>query len=423
MIVPNQYQPIDQYAKEQAGKLTVHIRRLSDIPSSADPDFKRFFKENNFENILAYFGHSIVFDSVVQEPMIMKNGILTKWSEVKECFIKLSNDGRAARNPNPPMLMPYDWQYTMDGIIERNAIKWSELKPFDKDRVDPRPGHYFVELMSKARSRINPFSRHCYLRLIDDVGNVISVGFCSRTPSCFPFRAQKAKLISPDPYEMLSGKMFCSRILIDKARYDHLKARVELDQRTQNLYFSMVTRNCSIYCCDLLNEIGVKIYNMEFPDQALRRNISYRCGCKPPKCVSIAIEWVAKFFRLLLSPITNLVMLILGASYKDADIIETERLHKLEWFKQPKKPFESCKALIDGTNFSFGTVWKVTAWQKKLEKYRKELMESITKEKTDLEARQKSALSEEQRKKFEDQLFHAKYDLPQDFFEPSQTGG
>lgn len=377
---------------------SVSVQPVIDVATQAKkahPDFFKFIIENHLESRFAFFNHSVTYTRD-GEPQILLEGQPTRWSDAKMTIFKTASP--------PSLQLPFDWKYNGQGIVEKKMITWKQLEPDWKDRADPRPGHFFVELVSK-QSGCMGVSRHCWLRLIDDQSNVISVGFGGKVLKWLPFRAQKGKLMSPDPGEFESGHTHCTRMLIPKRMYNKLKARIENDQKTRNVYFNMITRNCSVYACEILKEI-VNIDNREYPTQALGRLICNKLNIKPPRFVCVIFDYIAQFFRILLSPIYCIGILILGGAYKDRGVADVEK-HSHLWDQQPEKPFSRVWSFFNGSNFRFGTGWKVTKWQREVAQWRAQQIQEIEYEKAHT-----LRLTPEKTKEFERRIFLAKYRVP-----------
>lgn len=308
---------------------------------------------NEINKFAARFGHQ------TNPGEFMLEGKLTKSDEVIK---RLFKDG--------PVLatLPHGFKYNEQGIVEKNQIKWTLLEPDWKDKT-PVIGKCFLEVVTLNKGFIG-ISRHCWIRLIDANGGVISVGFCGKVLKWLPFRAQKGKLASPDPGEFdTEGTKRVTRFMIDQDAYDHVKARVESDQKNKNLYFNMITRNCSVYVTELLKSIGINIENKEYPTQAAARGIFKKLNITPSPCVQKAMFYIAQVFRFILSPIYHLGILILGACYSDREAKALSQ-YKASWPKQPNKPFRNFWSLFDPSDLRFATGWKIAEWQEWVERKR-----------------------------------------------------
>lgn len=372
---------------------------LNAIPQEF-PDFVKFFKENDIKKYIEFFDHKIRLDEKNKQPLILLENEIISWSEAKLRIF----------GPNEPesLMLPHGWKYNEKGFVQKNLIKWETLEPDWHDKIDPQPGHFFVELVSKKKGW-GGFSRHCSLRLIDEQTGVTSVGFCGKNFKWLPFRGQKGKFASPDPGEFVSGKEYRTRIEITANEFLKLKTRIENDQKNKNVYFNFVSRNCSTYCCEVLSEIGININNCEFPGQALWRKVFSKLKIRPYPAVVKAFHCISMFFRYLFSPIHNLGIFLLGGTFANKDIRVIERAEGEKWPKKPNKPFKDVASFFNCSNFKFATGWKVTTWQYAVGKYRAENILKIQEEIHQKELIR--SLTEAERKQYDDILFQAKYGL------------
>lgn len=393
----------NQFILNQASYPQIEVNTKQDVNKQfkSHPDFIEFFSVNNLEDVLSFFDHKIVNDTNTNEPLINCNGKCTPWSQVKEELF--------GKEKVVSFKLPHGWKYNEQGIVKKNCVKWTILEPDWKDKVDPKPGEHFVELVSEKKGCCG-VSRHCWLRLIDDKTNVTSVGFCGKMYKFFPIRGQKGKLVSPDPCEFHNKevKKYCTRIKVTNVQYEALKNKIENDQNNKNLYFNLQTRNCSMYAVEVLKTIGINIDNREYPSQALARwAFSWMANIKTPKCITTALHYIAQFFRIILSPFYSLLLLGLGGAYTDKDITELEKQYGDRWAEKPNKPFTRWLPLLDGSILQFGTVWKVTEWQRVIDNERSSAMAKIQQE-WDL----KPNCSAEEAEQFKKRIDEARYAMP-----------
>lgn len=365
------------------------------------PDFITFFKKNNLEDFLNFYLHEIQLRDDGQVYLLVENEMLP-WTEAKR---KIFGDGRDPTD----LTLPHGWKYNYHGFIKKDLIRWTKLETTWKDRAN-LPGHYFLEVVSKQRDCIG-FTNHCILRLIDNNTNVTSVGFCGTSMLRWrPFRGQKGKLASPDPMEHLRGRFTCTRIEITNEEYQRIKDKIETDQKEKNIYFNFITRNCSSYCCEVLKTIGIDIENDEYASQAIIRRIITWLKIKVPKCALMALHYVSHFFRLLLGPVYNLAIFILGASSVDKEMAEILKERREKGLAEPKQPFQSFCAIFDGSNFKFKTGWKISSWQRSVAAYRARQVKLI--EETMKSAGHGGELTREQIQMFDKLLFEARLARP-----------
>jgi hypothetical protein len=358
------------------------------------PDFFQFCRENT--SYLRFFEHKPTYKN--GEPQILLEGVLTPWKEAKS---KIFGD-----KPPASLKIPHGWKYNANGVVYKNMIHWNKLEPDWKDPT-PMPGHFFIELVSVTKG-----TRHCWIRLIDDQSNVISLGFCGYIYKWLPFRASKGKLVSPDPNEFDKAPHVCTRIEISSEQYQSIINKAETDQKNKNVFFNLITRNCSIYACDILKEIGINIRNREYPSQILTRWALSALNIKIPPCVAVGLNYVAAFFRLLLSPIYLIGVFVLGGTYSNSDIQNIEKENSSKWPTQPRKLFNGWVSLLNNSNFSFGTGWKVREWQKTISEWREK---QYQKELSQIERERRTCLhyiTAEQEEDFKNRLFKAKYGFP-----------
>lgn len=317
-------------------------------------DYYQFCNEN--AQYMQFFGHGD--PKLKPEPQLLVEGRMLSWTQAKSLIFGNDYSGT--------LKLPIGWKYNANGVVKKDLIQWDQLETEWQDTSEDRMnGQHYIEVASISKDW-----RHCWIRLIDDKGGVISVGFVGKIYHWLPFRAAKGKLMSPDPYEFKDAPKMTTRIAVSAERYNKIKERIESDQKNKNLYFNQITRNCSTYVCELLNEIGIKIDNREFPTQAIGRTILRVCNIKMPECILAAFNAVAMVFRALLSPIYLLGMLILGASYTNKDIKEIERDFENKWPVKPRKLFQSSQSLFDCSNFWFSATWRLREWQRTIAAYR-----------------------------------------------------
>jgi hypothetical protein len=362
------------------------------------PDFFQFCRENT--SYLRFFNHKPTYKN--GEPQILLEGVLTPWSEAKP---KIFGD-----KPLVSLKIPHGWKYNANGIVHKDMIHWNKLEPDWKD-PEPQPGHYFIEIVSKQRGFLG-LSRHCWVRLIDAESNVISVGFGGKVLKCGTFRSQKGKFVSPDVGEFEDGIEHKTRIVISKKDHDNIKERIEFDQKTKNVYFNMITRNCSMYACALLKEIGITIDNREFPTQALARWFFKKLGVNINLTVLKVINYAAFIFRILLSPFYLILILALGAGYSDNAILKIEKEHGKDWPEKPVRPFQHFSSLFNCANFNFGTGWKVTEWQQTVQEWREKQYHNELSQIALARRMALTPITAEQEEYFKNRLFQAKYGFP-----------
>ncbi len=337
------------------------------------PDLAEFMRKNKLEKHMRFFDHQLKLDPLTLEPLLLVKGNLIPWSKAKDLIF----------GPVLPssLSLPHGWKYNDQGIVDKNLIKWTKLEPDWKDKTNPIPGHFFIELMCVKKNMW-----HCWVRLIDDQTQVISTGLCGKVTAWLPLKRRKGKLASPDPGEFIRADKMSTRFEISAEQYAKLKAKIENDQ-TKPISFHLMKRNCAVYALELLKEIGIQVDNREYPAQALLRSALSNLNVKPPEKAMIALHYVAHFFRTLLSPLYNLLLLPLGGEFA-----------------------------LTPSSLKFATGWKVHAWQEKVAEWRQEQLRAIQQEK-----QEKAFITPEEEQAFERRIFEATYGIPPVEFLPTTT--
>lgn len=312
------------------------------------PDFIVFLK--SISSYMSFFNHTIkVLDN---EPAVLFHGKYLKWSKLKQILVK---DGALKS-------LPYGFRYIEKGIQRQNLVKWTKLTPCWMDKLDGEKGHYYLDIISDKKGFLG-LSRHCYLHLVDSNRQVYSVGYCGKVYKWLPLRLQKGKFASPDPGEFDKRKeQLVTRIEITREKFLQLKKKIEKDQIEKPFNFHMVRNNCSKYVARVLSELNVKLYNEEYPSQALGRIVCAKLGIVPSKTSQKIIHYIAQFFRVILFPFYLFGLWVAGYFYKNSDVKLNEKIPKPE-----------SKKTIDMLRVATG--WKVTEWQKFIDKERKAYFE------------------------------------------------
>lgn len=338
------------------------------------PDLAQFVKENKFEKYMRFFDHHVKIDPKTLEPLLLVKGSMVPWSTAKhEIF---------GPNLPPSLRLPHGWKYNDQGLVNKNLIKWKKLEPDWNDKIEPKPGHFFIELMCVKKNMW-----HCWVHLIDDQTRVISAGLCGKVSAWLPLKGKKGKLVSPDPGEFMRGEKMRTRFEITDEQYNQLKTKIENDQ-AKSVRFNLKKRNCSVYALELLKEIGVNVDNREYLTQALLRSTFSRLQVKPPECVLKALHYIAHFFRTILSPVYHILLLPFGGG-----------LH------------------IKPSALKIATGWKVHAWQEKIAELRAKKILEITNERS-----QKATISPEETQQFERRILEATYSIPTTKIRPTTIG-
>lgn len=292
--------------------------------------------QNEIDKYTRFFGHEKKADQ------FLLNGKWTAWPEVKNILF-----GEQAVGP-----LPRSFVYNQNGIVARHQCQWTVLEA-DWQEKNPKVGKCFLEIVSQNKG-YGGLARHCWIRLIDANSGVISVGLYAKMYKCFPFRSQVGKYISPDPAEFDPGDKTITRFSITQEQYNHLKGRVEAFQKNKHFFFNLKTRNCTVFVCELLSEIGISIKNIEYPPYGGLRRVLKCLKINPPQFVLKIFKLIGQFFRYLLVPFHLLILSFLGLYYSNDDV------KLLPKGNLPKRNL--CEILKSSYAF-FPTVWKLCEWQ------------------------------------------------------------
>lgn len=334
------------------------------LSQALHPDFVEFVEANLLTDYMP--GAGLHFKMTGNhEPMIPLNGKMTPWSDARrEIF-----GGKLIKE----MILPIDWRFDSEGITHKSVSKWVHLEPCGKEAN--HDGKSYVEVMS-TKDGLN----HCWIRIIDSKGRVYSAGLCGIIRSFGFCRGDKGKINSPDHREFLPNKRI-TRILIIEDEFKKLKNKIETDQNTKNLYFNLLTRNCSAWVCEVLKEININVDNREFPSQILLRKVFHKLKVNPPEKLLKVIGAIALIARMILGTI---LAVLGGAWYEDSKVEKLEKKYGRKWKTKPKKPFRSILSFFNGTNCIMSSSFKLAAWQEHIEASRKVHLEEIQKNKKEI---------------------------------------
>lgn len=321
---------------------------LSASLAARHPDLVDFNRQYAIRAPRAHFGHQAI-ELRAGQPLLHFEGRMVPWDLVKKRIF-----GHEAPTS---MRLPSGWRYEQSGLVAKDLINWTKLEPSWK--IENPTKEFFLEVVSNEIG-----TKHSWVRLIDRDGNVISVGFASTLHTWFPLRSHIGKLASPDPLEFSGSPQHCLRYPISPKQYHHVKARIERDQNEGNLYFSAISRNCSTYVAEILEEIGIQVDTCEYPNSMLVRETSRIFGLKIPPVIRKIFLGITYLIMVLLSPILQVMVLFLGGSYKDKALEILEKTKDAKWKSAHRRPFSSVKSIFNGSNISFSTGWKMSEWQK-----------------------------------------------------------
>jgi hypothetical protein len=297
------------------------------------------------------------------EPVLFIGGQPTQWSEAKTQLFG------ADINASTTWKLPEAWRLDSNGISPYSMANWETLTPCG--RLLNHDGNFYLDIMSTTEGL-----NHNWVRLVNSNGEVISAGLCGEIYSVAMFRNSVGKLNSPDHREFFKPQTHrATRISITQETYENLKVnKLEVDQRTHNLFFSLMTRNCSKYACEVAQESGLNLDNAEFPSQLGARVLLNRVSITPPVCLLRVVQKVTGFFRSMAGMGFACVM---GAWYQNPDVRELEDRYYDQWRIKPRKPFRSFRAFFDGTSSKMASSMKVGEWQEFVQAYRARRVEFL----------------------------------------------
>lgn len=290
------------------------------------------------------------------EPILFLNGQPKPWSAARDEIFG------ADLNASTSWKLPKEWRFDSNGITHHQVADWEQLTPCGKLRG--HDGCFYLDIMSTTEGL-----NHNWIRLVDDKGEVISAGLCGEIYSWAMMRSSVGKLNSPDHREFFKPNTHrTTRILIDADTFQSIKSRkIETDQKTHNLFFSLLTRNCSRYACEVAAEAGLHLDNSEFASQLVVRNLLQKINLRPPTKVLEIIQKITLIVRAIFA--TGLAF-VMGAWYQNPDVSGLEKSYSHLWTVQPRKPFRSLRSFINGTNSFMASSMKVGAWQEFVANYR-----------------------------------------------------
>lgn len=320
------------------------------------------------------------------EPVLFVDGEAMPWSEAKVKIFGENLDASTSWKINSK-----EWRFDSNGISHTSMSKWVELTPCGK--LPEHDGNYYLDIMSTTEGL-----NHNWVRLINSDGEVISAGLCGEIYSTAMMRNSIGKLNSPDHREFFKPETHrTTRILIDAKTYESIKSgKIETDQKNHNRFFSLMTRNCSKYACEVAAVAGCDLDNSEYPSQLFLRKLLHRVNIHLPKTLLKVIQKITSIPRIILG--TGLAF-AMGAWYQNANVKKKEKKYGHLWKVQPRKPFRSISSFFNGTNSVMASSMKVGEWQEFVKQYREKRLNVLHKQKED------AALS----KLLEDPEFQAKW--------------
>jgi len=316
------------------------------------PGFVDFLKQSDLITKMRHFGHKV--HEIDEQPAIYYEGNLTRWTDIKALLFDQNQKD---------LSLPYGYRYidrTVDqddnelpfGIVKQNLIKWKRLHPSFMDHK--MPGKFFVEVVSDSKN----FHGHAWIRIIDNKTNVISVGFFRK---CHFFRSlatYKGKILQLDPHEFAKTNKTITRIEISEKEYHKIIEKIETDQETGNLGFNYYKRNCAKYTCEVLEVIGIKVDNDEYPSQSVMRWVLESLQISKISKVAVSVLFVfVQAIRTLISPIYNIILWTQGINHNDGEY--QKFLQEKGIVERNLYPFR----IFSTESFRWSSTFKLRQWQ------------------------------------------------------------
>ncbi len=334
------------------------------------PDLVEMMRENDLPGFMKTAGLRIGRSKKGQPLFPMESGMM-KWERAREQIFGHAPSGdRVLQN----------WRLISSGLQNVGMGSWQELTPCRYE--EPHLGHYYVDLMSTTAGL-----NHCWVRLVDEQGRMASAGLCGKIYRRGLFRGSIASINSPDYREFSPEPHRQTRIEITQSDYLALKEKIENDQKDRNVYFNLLTRNCTAYACEVLSTIGLQIKNREYPTQIGIRKLLTISGLEPPEFLVKVMSSLASCFRPILGAA---IAIFMGAWYEDPEVAELEVQYASHWPKKPNKPFRSWRSFFDGTNGQMVSSFKVVDWQYFVDHYRKKRLEFLQSQKEQIDSQIRS---------------------------------
>lgn len=296
------------------------------------------------------------------ELMIPVEGSAMSWSKLKQRFEQDSSwNGKN---------IPTSWRFDSWGLQPISAGEWTQLTPTSKEPA--HPGKWYFDFMTTTKGL-----NHSWIRLVDEEGNVFSVGMSGTIHPFAMFRGSVAKIYSPDYCDFWPEPSRQTRVAISEEEFNKAMTKLHQDQQDHNLYFNLLSRNCSVYASEVSAEVGVEIDNLEFVSQAFHRSLFERVKLSLPKPVLAVASAVYYVARAILGTMFN--FFVMGAWYQDKEVGELEGKYKHRWKKQPRKPFRSIQSFFDGTNYKMRSTFMIAEWQNFVIRHRQKRLEKLDK--------------------------------------------
>ena len=213
------------------------------------PDFMSFINMNYYDKHIATLGHDIQIDEESKEPVLLVEGQLSSWSEIKKKFYLRDGGTRLLINSRDP------WDYLGQGLVPWANKRLETWKPYMVLPEDKRPAQHSLEVLTGHRSHSGGSGLcdwHSWMRIIDsETGEVRSVGVF-RTPPTTPFETLETVpgiLLTPDTFEFLPGvDAEKAAIPLNQEQFDAVKKYIE-DLCKERFTYRMTGMNCVDLLC------------------------------------------------------------------------------------------------------------------------------------------------------------------------------
>jgi|GEM_PF-3073964 len=321
------------------------------------PDFVDFLQSSELVKKMKHFRHHV--KGVEGQPALLYEGKWTKWSELKNIL------GLTGKKPSE-IKLPYGYRYvdrTVDkngydnpyGIVKQDLIKWKKLSPTYMHQNQDLLGKYFIEIVGNTK---NGWGHH-WFRLIDEKGNVFAPGFNRGwVPFLQPLAMYKGKIMQMDPCEYEDYSKVTTLINVSSNEFASLIKKIENDNNTGNIGFSYYRKNCAKYTSALLEHIGIKVDNNEYPSQSFARRVLeyFRVKELCPYIGEVAYV-IVQVVRHILAPFFNVGLWILGVNHVDWDY--QQYLEENDLGEVKPIPF----SLFSTETFRYSSPYKLRQWQ------------------------------------------------------------
>jgi hypothetical protein len=184
-----------------------------------------------------------------------------------------------------------------------DIYNWQSLPILKTEHGYCKKGKYFIELVTKTSN--NSIDIDAWVRLIDDKGNIYSVGL---ERSLF-VNARKARLIAPVPNDLVQTGTLNTKFIITEEQFNKLIKQIEDDKKNDASEYNesialVFAKHQSIdYVSKLFEKIGINLDNKEVAMTEIARKVFKFFGTDLPswfqKIVEIAHKILSKIGKLL----------------------------------------------------------------------------------------------------------------------------